>query len=155
MNSEQKAQQHRHKLAAQGYYPTDAGAIWADEKYTALLSATLELLQQLKPSDLFAVYIIGARLKGNGLDGASQHRADMITEMDYAQCLLNVEPELRAAVMQTVKAMRGLSDETTQHTGPIVTTGTAHGAGLDSSYNTQPGGTRLALPACSTQAARP
>ncbi len=108
MNAEQKAKSHRRKLELYGYYPTDAGAIWAEERYPALLSSTLALLQQLKPADLFAVYIIGAHLKGYGRDGATiDHRAEMITEMDFALCLLKVEPELRAAVMESVKAMRG------------------------------------------------
>src|SRR5512137_3218547 len=82
MNAEQKARQHRHKLAAQGYYPTDAGAIWAEQKHPALLSSTIELLQQLNPADLFAVYIIGAHIKGNGL-GSTQpdRRAEMVTEI--------------------------------------------------------------------------
>lgn len=107
MNAEQKARQHRHKLAAAGYYPTDAGAIWAEEKYPELLSSTLELLHQLNPADLFSVYIVGAHLKGYGRDGATMsHRAELITEMDFALCLLKVEPELRAAVMESVKTMR-------------------------------------------------
>lgn len=110
MNAEQKARQHRRKLEIHGYYPTNAGAIWAEERYPALLSSTLALLQQLKPADLFALYIIGAHIKGYGRDGSTiDHRAEMITEMDFALCLLKVEPELRAAVMESVKSMRGTS----------------------------------------------